>query len=147
MSNSFFPGGRHKTAPYDSTHIRIPKPLKSQFQKIAEIYKSLLAHRSEIGLGNFNLQLDKFVEGHNPMFGVTNDDFKIVSTNQYEELKTLYDLASAHKQRLIKEQESFELQKRQAVGILKDSLKLKANAGGAIKGEIKKALAELGEDF
>ena len=41
MAN-FTKGGRGKKAPYETLHYRIPKPLKSTIQKLANAYKNLL---------------------------------------------------------------------------------------------------------
>ena len=41
MAN-FTKGGRGKKTPYETVHYRIPKPLKSTIQKLANAYKSLL---------------------------------------------------------------------------------------------------------
>lgn len=147
MASNPFPGGRHKTAPYKSTHLRVPEPIKAQLQKVVDIYKILTARRSEIGLGNFDLQLNKFIEGHNPLYGVTSDDFKLVDTRQFDELRSLYDALVKKNERLREQTDSEALKQKTAIATLTKALELKPNAGGAIKKEIKKAIQELEGDF
>jgi len=147
MSQDSFPGGRAKKAPYLSTHIRVPDTIKNQLARLAEIYRKLLVDDNQVGLGNFDLQLNKFIEGHNPLYGVVADDFKLVDTKQFEELKVLYDLACSNRQQLRDELTSLKFRNKEAAKLLQKSLKLRANAGGAIKEEIKKALGQMGEDF
>lgn len=147
MSQDSFTGGRGKIAPYQSTHIRVPDTIKTQLQQIVEAYRKLLAKNSEVGLSSFELHLDKFVDGVNPLYGVTTDDFKLIDAKQFEELKALYDNAISTNKSL-REAHASEVRRRKFVlGILTNALKLKANAGGAIKQEIKKAIAEIDVDF
>lgn len=143
MASNPFPGGRSKSAPYKSTHIRVPDTIKDKLSKIADIYRALLAKNSGSSLGNFDLHLDKFIEGANPIYGVTTDDFKLVSTRQYEDLQALYQAAIAKNKELRRENESRARRQKFAIALLTEALKLKPNAGGAIKKEIQKAITEL----
>jgi hypothetical protein len=147
MTSNSFPGGRAKKAPYLSTHIRVPDTIKTKLGQVVDIYKKLLAGDHQIGLANFDIALDKFVEGCNPLYGVTADDFRLVDARQYDDLNVLYNAMLSKSKALKSEIETLEFRKKEAARILRSSLKLRANSGGAIKREVEKALGELGEDF
>jgi hypothetical protein len=51
MSNSF-KGGRGKATPYESTHCRIPEPIKSTVESLTAAYKILISSDDEVGCKN-----------------------------------------------------------------------------------------------
>ena len=81
MAN-FTKGGRGKKAPYETVHYRIPKPLKSTIQKLANAYKSLLGTK-------YSDELIVNVEEVINLTGseVDNDTGKTKTGTKYSELK------------------------------------------------------------
>ncbi len=113
-------GGRGKTAPYETKQMRVPEPLEPQIQELVSRYRSWifkLSSREIVGANNPPYLLDKPV-----------DDFK--QQLDTEEVK--------HPDKLVDRFDSID--KQEVVVILKEALKLKANAGGAIKERIRQAL-------
>lgn len=51
MSNNF-KGGRAKRAPYETTHCRIPEPIKSTVESLTVAYKTLVSVDDEVGCKN-----------------------------------------------------------------------------------------------
>lgn len=90
-------GGRGKRAPYETTHYRIPQPLKPLMEKMVAVYRE---------------QVVNFEDPEDP---------------------TLINAVL----------EAIAPPKTEVIEILTKALTLKANVGGAIKEEIRKALSLL----
>jgi hypothetical protein len=84
-------GGRGQRAPYKTTHLRVPEPIKDDLQRLIDQWR------------------DKYMQGENSQ--------------------------------LIPEQSQVDLSR--AIELLGEGLTLKPNAGGAIKGKIREAMAVL----
>ena len=106
-------GGRGLTAPYQTKQVRIPEPIIGQVHELIEQYQSYITSG-----GNPNLPPQLIPQ--KPV-----DNFRA----ELEEKNKLVD-------KFIESQSS-------AAAILKEALRLKANAGGAIKKEIEKVLSLL----
>ena len=81
MAN-FTKGGRGKKAPYETVHYRIPKPLKSTIQKLANAYKNLLGTKYS----------DELIVNVEEVINLTgseddNDTGKTKTGTKYSELK------------------------------------------------------------
>jgi len=111
-------GGRGYKAPYETHQIRVPDPIAPQVHSLIERYQDYLA------------------TGSNP----TNPP-QLLDTNK--PVDNLFAQLREELRCLKKKLETADNLKSEAVGILQEALKLKANAGGAIKKEIEKALTLL----
>lgn len=120
-------GGRGYAAPYTTHQVRVPDPIKNQVHELIERYHSYLL-QSEEALTPPNL-LDINAQ---PDTNVINEEIEKLKAEKKQVEK---ELKAVNK--FIKESKAV---KSQAVALLEESLKLKANAGGAIKKEIEKAL-------
>jgi len=114
-------GGRGYKAPYETHQIRVPDPIANQVHKLIENYQEHINNE-----GNPN-KPPEFI----------NDD-KLVNRFM-DEVETLQKSNSE----LLEKIQNINTNKNKAIDLLKQSLKLKANAGGAIKKEIEKALSLL----
>lgn len=97
-------GGRGKTAPYISTHVRVPIPVKHIVELVIERYRERL-ERQKI----------------HPNVDDNSEEYLRSKSEQNNPLTTYENI-------------------NKAIEILTQSLKLKSNAGGAIKEEIRRAL-------
>lgn len=107
-------GGRGHSAPYETRQARIPEPIISQVHELIERYQNYVSSGG-------NSQNPPRLLDSKPV-----DSFK-------EELDETIKIVNR-----------FEESVYNASLILRQALQLKANAGGAIKREIEKALALLG---
>lgn len=89
-------GGRGKSAPYTTRHVRVPEPIVSQVNALIELYQAYLEEDRDTN---------------------TPPDF----LNQ-------------------KPVNKFLEKREEIITVLEEALKLKANAGGAIKEKIKEVL-------
>jgi len=122
--------GRGQKAPYETTHYRIPKPIKPMVERIAEEYKQCLFAGGDEE--EFLKKMSQSLEEEKPAQDV-------------EELKReVYQLKLSLKAARERSDE-VELEGLRAATILKEALKLKPQAGGAIKQEIRKALQLIGD--
>lgn len=64
MQPKFTKGGRGKVAPYQSTHVRVPEPIKHLIDAIIEAYKLNLQY-SRDGGEDFVIKLRSFAKGLN----------------------------------------------------------------------------------
>lgn len=103
-------GGRGLTAPYQTKQVRIPEPIIGQVHELIEQYQTHIA------------------SGGNP-----NLPPQIISQKPVDNFKAELE----EKNKLVNR---FTHNIASATAILKEALRLKANAGGAIKKEIEKVL-------
>ena len=117
--------GRGQKAPYQTTHCRIPTPIKPIVERIAEDYKQCVfaGEDSEEALKKISQSL----EGKEPAQDVKELKKEIVQLQRF---------LSGERQRA----DEAVAEGLRAATILKEALKLKPQAGGAIKQEIRKAL-------
>ena len=103
MSN-LVKGGRGKKAPYETTHYRIPEPIKPVVEMMADRYRFLvITEDASVG----ERMLDQVQEAV-----ISKGGTKLLS----------------------------DADRRKVISLLEEALKLKANAGGAIKEKIRMAL-------
>lgn len=108
-------GGRGYKAPYQTHQVRVPDPIATQVHSLIERYQDYIADG-----GNPNSP-PQLLDVHKPI-----DD---LSNKLEEEVRILEEKLKA-----------VDKFKSRVASILREALKLKANAGGAIKKEIEKAL-------
>lgn len=155
-----FKGGRGKKAPYATEMRRIPSPIKELVERLSSEYKSLvqeyyypederlLQRVSEILAGNFLDQIQELT--------AVRDELHSKNSKLEEEnarLRSLMAELSITIKELIKKAETERQSTSQpgssmitdpkAIMLLREALKLRANAGGAIKRKIEHALARL----
>lgn len=106
MSN-LVKGGRGKKAPYETTHYRIPEPIKPVVEAMADRYRLLV---------------------------ITED----VSSGKQMLERVQETIASKGGTKLLSDADRWKV-----ISLLEEALKLKANAGGAIKEKIRMALHHL----
>lgn len=137
-----FKGGRGKRAPYQTEMRRIPSPLRRIVDRLSDEYKSLVHEYYDpmdeellvrvscviSGLDKENAQLRSQL---NDMTAKAGDLYEKASSAE-NELNQLYS------QPPLPASGSAE-----AISILKEGMRLKANSGGAIKRKIEQALALL----
>jgi hypothetical protein len=117
--------GRGQKAPYGTTHYRIPKPIKPMVERIAEEYKDCVFSGGDEE--EYLKKLSQSLEGKEPAQDV--EELK----REIAQLKQTLKAVREHS-------DEIELEGLRAATILKEALKLKPQAGGAIKQEIRKAL-------
>ena len=136
--NDLAKGGRGKKAPYDSTHYRLPVPLKPLCEELAANYRELVT---------------QYLDPNSPELitavlaasgGSANNKSEELAIDCIKQAETINQLEAKINQLL---QENEELNSRQSntkiKTILNEALELKANAGGAIKVKIRQALEML----
>ncbi len=116
-------GGRGKRAPYETVHYRIPKPVKPVVERLSQAYRQLVVGEIHSGDQQLLRRVEDAINSGCP--GGLLEELR----GQVLLLHTELDKVKASRQ--------------QALQILNMALKLKPNAGGAIKREIEKALLYL----
>ena len=134
-------GGKNNPAPYEITHIRVPLPLKEVLKKAIGIYTKAMIQNDSVGATDLRLDLEKFLKGFVNYYGSTYNENKLISIDETIELreklvKNQETIAALEQERDILRENS-----RSTITLLENALKLRANSGGAIKQEIKKALS------
>lgn len=133
-------GGRGKAAPYSTIHYRIPEPIKPTVERLAAVYRIMVANAGMLATHD---QLIKAVD--NVISQSTS-----LETNSISEVEKLQQKVSeleAEIERLkLKEKDSREQLYEcvqdgfKAADILRPLLKLKTRQGAVMKEEIEKAL-------
>lgn len=111
--SGYIKGGRGKKAPYQTVHYRIPEPIKPTVEILAEQYRQLIVAQSLT-------EAEELLE----WIRLTITNSQAVSKKPGTKFNTKFN----------------ENDLEQVVSILQDALKLKANAGGAIKQCIREAI-------
>jgi hypothetical protein len=125
VTNKALKLGRGQKAPYETTHYRIPKPIKPLVERIAEEYKQCLFAGGDEQ--EFLKKMSQSLEEEKPAQDVKELKKEIVQLSRF---------LSGERQRA----DEAVAEGLRAATILKEALKLKPQAGGAIKQEIRKAL-------
>lgn len=157
-------GGKGKKAPYETTHQRIPQPIHRAVQMFSDRYKQLIAGGVTDTTGEKLIRrvedaiyVDAFIPGTKNegevMLGTRYNEDSDKSNEELEKLREENTHLRSQLDDQVKLAEEWcekakvlELESQpgvvdpEAIAILKEALELKANAGGAIKNEIKKAL-------
>jgi hypothetical protein len=124
--SEFSKGGRGKRAPYTTEHYRIPTPLKPAIHQICTNYKELIQNYYD---PCDHQLIDSAVKGISYGHGLISELDNRIAIQQALILELRSQLDKA-----------IDIQAKQ-VEILTQALRLRANAGGAIKREIEKAIA------
>ncbi len=143
MTDSPYKGGRSNFAPYKSTHIRIPQPLKRVFVVASDLYKKACNADDPLSALTFTNKLDTYIKKFRFDSGVFTDENQFRNPEEIEALKEQIDYLkreTAFQTSLIEE---LNENKVRCKGILNESLNLGSNVGGKIKKEIRKAIAFL----
>lgn len=143
MSSQAYPGGKNQKAPYLSTHLRVPFPIKNELEKLATTYKFALKIGGDQTALDFKNQLRKFAAKYEIFNEEPLPETQMVEMAKYQELLEELDRARKLIHCLENRCNLSEYNARDAVKILEPALQLKANAGGAIKNAIRKALTML----
>lgn len=136
-----FRGGRGKKAPYESVMYRIPLPIKPVVEALANSYRLLVDNVSETNSENLLKRVtDTIIESSYPSGNNPHNN-----NQELDELKAEIEILKK-----IQEQDrelwAAKMHKLSlAVNILKESLNLKANAGGKNKNSIREALLLIDE--
>lgn len=143
MTDTPFKGGKNNFAPYNTTHLRVPLEIKDSLQNIIDLYKR--AYKLEAD--NFRLDLVSSLKGFSRIFlgshGVLVDSRDCVTIEKHTEVLKKLEEANRKIALLTPLEGSSRDACNQAREILASALDLRANAGGAIKKEIRKAIALL----
>lgn len=143
MSTQPFAGGKNQKAPYSTTHLRVPQPIKEELEKLATTYKFAIKIGGDSVALDFKNQLRKFAGKYEIFTEEPHQETMLVTMDKYQELLMELDRAREIIKNLENERNLQEYHARDAVKILQPALKLKPNAGGAIKTAIRNALALL----
>lgn len=81
--NDVSKGGRGKIAPYETTHCRIPKPIKPLVERLTNAYKTI------INDGGFNLDEQKLIDEVDKAISKTTYSEIEKPVNGYSELEEL----------------------------------------------------------
>lgn len=143
MADSFFKGGRNNPAPYNSTHIRVPLEIKDALENIIALYKrsyNLQATQFRVDLVS---SLKNFSQTFLGARSTLVDSKEFIPLEKYKELEDKF--RQANSDAAFQESLNEELidNANTAKAILESCCNLKANSGGAIKKEIRKAIAAL----
>lgn len=143
MKDTPFKGGRNHKAPYSTTHLRIPIGFSLAVNKLVDIYKRSLQIEDLDGNLKFVEKLYKFIEGYMIINGALISTNVVISVDELAKLKR--DLHQANSDAAFQESLNKELidNHNKAKAILEGCQKLKSNAGGAIKAEIRRAIIAL----
>jgi hypothetical protein len=123
MSNNF-KGGRAKRAPYETTHCRIPEPIKSTVESLTVAYKTLVSVDDEAGCKN--------------LLKSTNEAISNLGERE-QELNLLRAVLAEAKSKI----EKLENEKQFAIDNLLTTFNLKAHEGVKIKEVIAVAIPEI----
>ena len=133
-------GGRGKRAPYESIHYRIPTPIKPVVEMLAEAYRQLL----DTDLDPKGEKLLRQTENAIAIACYPSDaqpaNQDSYCTQELEKLQLQLENLKRVEQLSHEQITQLTADQLQVASILKEALKLKANAGGAIKEKIKEAL-------
>lgn len=119
-------GGRSKRAPYETTHYRIPLPIKPVVESLATAYRMVV-------------ESDTDPDGKKLLNKVQSSIVSATDLNDESELERLRLKLQQAQEKV----EQLERERKTALNILVIALKEKANAGGKIKAAIKQAFPEL----
>lgn len=125
-------GGRGKSAPYLTTHYRIPEPIKPVVERLAGAYRILAGSKNWSSCNSLLERVDAAIAD-------TNQDDRH-QFNIYEAIieKQQTDLTTIQKQL-----DELKSEKERVVNILVPSLELKPQQGRKIQDAIKLAFPEL----
>jgi hypothetical protein len=143
MQSNPYKGGKNNKAPYKSTHIRVPEDIKITLQGFADIYRVVCALNDPDGLELFTTDLKKFLDCFLVIDSKLCVNCKLV--NEQTELWIQKEFRRHQERSNAWENLCYEqlANQKRVQDLLTNALSLKSNAGGAIKKEIRKAIAEL----
>lgn len=143
MTDNPFKGGKNNFAPYSTTHLRVPLEIKDSLQNVIDLYKR--AYKLEAD--KFRLDLVSSLKEFSSLFlkshGVLVDSSSHVPIEKHIEALNELQEAKLKIALLAPLKGSSRDSCNEAREILTSALDLRANAGGAIKKEIRKAIALL----
>lgn len=143
MQTQPYVGGKNQKAPYATTHLRVPQPIKEELEKLATTYKFAIKIGGDTTAIDFKNQLRKFAGKYEIFAEEPHQESQLVSMDRYQELLVELDRARELIKNLENERNLSKYHATDAIKILQPALELKANAGGAIKAAIRKALVLL----
>lgn len=143
MHSKPYTGGKNQKAPYITTHLRVPYPIKDELEKLATTYKFAIKFGGDTTALDFKKQLRKFADKYEIFTEQPHSESQAVDIDKYEQVLQELDRARQIIDNLENERNLKEYHSRDAIKILEPALKLRANAGGAIKQAICKALVLL----
>ena len=133
-------GGRGNYLPYKVTHIRVPKPLKDSLERLVVIYKFTIMSGDQGNTNSFRSKLIEFIDNFPPNCDQLKIDFELKEKASTAISELALKSSSKTIAALEQERDILRENSKAAIALLKSSLKLRANSGGAIKQEIHKAL-------
>lgn len=133
-------GGKNNKAPYEITHIRVPLPLKEVLKKAIGIYTKAVIQNDSPGATDFRYEVEKFLNGFVSRYGCTYNKNTLITIDDSIELREAVVKNAETIAALEQERDILRENSRSAIALLEGALKLRANHGGVIKQEIKKAL-------
>lgn len=143
MSDKLFAGGKNQKAPYSTTHLRVPQPIKEELERLSTTYKFAIKFGGDATALDFKNQLRKFAGKYEIFTEDPHPEVQLVTMDKYQDLLVELDRAREIIKNLENERNLREYHARDAIKILQPALQLRANAGGAIKNIIRKALVLL----
>lgn len=143
MKDTPFKGGRSKKAPYLTTHLRVPTEFSSPLNKLIDIYKRSLQIKDPDGSLKFVRELYEFIRGYMIINEKLINTNIVISVDELAQLKRDIQEANSELYHQISLNSELMSNSDRAKTILNGCHKLKSNAGGAIKAEIRKAIVAL----
>lgn len=140
MYSKPYTGGKNQKAPYETTHLRVPLPIKDQLETLSTVYKFAIKMGGLACAGDFVSQLNKFVKKYEVFNEAPLPIVEAISQAEYENVLEELRRAKEIINQLENKADLSTYNCADAVKILQPALKLRANAGGAIKVAIRKAL-------
>lgn len=140
MIDSPFKGGRSNKAPYETTHLRVPVPLRFVLQKAIDLYKTAVASGDIFAPTQFIEEQVNNLKGYHSWAGSLVNENKIISASKYHDMVNDLSLLSDEINCLHNVIDELTINSNAARLILEEACLLKPNAGGAIKKQVKKAI-------
>lgn len=134
-------GGKNNRAPYEITHIRVPLPLKFQLEQLILSFKYVVRSQNQGDLRSFFAKLIEFVDTLPPQCDQLRLELKLRERAETAISELAIESSTKMVAELEQERDILRENSRSAIALLENALALRANSGGAIKKEIKKALA------
>jgi len=137
MNDDLYKGGRNHKAPYSTSHVRMPLELLAPVQAIIDVYKRCHKLGADSCRNQLIAALKEFPDNFLDVTGSIDSFGKPVAGRAYQDLSEQLAEAKAEIQRLQTTLHLHEQSRKEIKGVLEGACKLRANAGGAIKKEIK----------
>lgn len=135
-----YAGGYNDPAPYKTTHLRVPVPIKPYLEKLSVTYKFAVRMQDQVIIDKFVNSLKRFASNYKPVdeepFEDSTESIHAANKQLQDDIVLLQNTITHLQDRI----NIMEYNNREARAILQESLKLKQIRATAVKKQVEEAL-------